>query len=200
MAKVKLTKNEFKKQKDALKRFQRFLPMLILKKQQLQAEINNVYAAQDELRAKMENARVAVMPWVDVFADATLLSGAITIRKIKTHTGNIAGIDIPIFSGVDYDVKEYDKRSTPFWVDKGIEAVKAMVDLRARLDILRRQAEILHQELLVVSQRVNLFEKVKIPESKEAIRTIQIYLGDMQTAAVVRGKIAKVKIEKRKAQ
>jgi len=39
MAKIKLTKNELKKQKDALKMFKRYLPTLILKKQQLQAEI-----------------------------------------------------------------------------------------------------------------------------------------------------------------
>ena len=38
MAKLKLTKNELKKQKDALKRYTRYLPTLELKKQQLQAE------------------------------------------------------------------------------------------------------------------------------------------------------------------
>jgi len=39
MAKIKLTKTELKAQGDALKRFERFLPMLQLKKQQLQVEI-----------------------------------------------------------------------------------------------------------------------------------------------------------------
>jgi V/A-type H+-transporting ATPase subunit D len=43
---------------------------------------------------------------------------------------------------------------------------------------------------------VNLFEKVKIPEAKENIRVIKIYLGDQQIAAVVRGKIAKNKIRR----
>jgi V/A-type H+-transporting ATPase subunit D len=35
---------------------------------------------------------------------------------------------------------------------------------------------------------------VKIPETRDNIRIIQIYLGDEQTAAVVRGKIAKKKL------
>ncbi|MBJ2357584.1 V-type ATP synthase subunit D, partial [Sphaerochaeta sp. S2] len=35
---------------------------------------------------------------------------------------------------------------------------------------------------------------VKIPEAKDNIRRIAIYLGDQQTAAVVRGKIAKKKL------
>ena len=37
MAKIKLTKNELKVQKDQLKMFNRYLPTLMLKKQQLQA-------------------------------------------------------------------------------------------------------------------------------------------------------------------
>ncbi|NQT28218.1 MAG: hypothetical protein HQ570_01315, partial [Candidatus Omnitrophica bacterium] len=45
-----------------------------------------------------------------------------------------------------------------------------------------------------------LFEKVKIPEARETIRVIQIHLGELQTAEVVRGKIAKAKIEKRKEE
>ena len=42
MAKIKLTKNELKSQRDALKRFQRYLPTLQLKKQQLQMEIRKL--------------------------------------------------------------------------------------------------------------------------------------------------------------
>ena len=47
----------------------------------------------------------------------------------------------------------------------------------------------------ITTQRVNLFEKVKIPEAKEAIRLIKIYIGDQMTNAVGRSKIAKNKIE-----
>ena len=47
------------------------------------------------------------------------------------------------------------------------------------------------EELRTTSQRVNLFEKVKIPECRENIRVIKIAIGDEQTAAVTRGKIAK---------
>ena len=54
--------------------------------------------------------------------------------------------------------------------------------------------ELLEAELRTTSQRVNLFEKVKIPEAKENIRIIQVFLGDQQTAAVVRGKISKKKL------
>lgn len=44
---------------------------------------------------------------------------------------------------------------------------------------------------------MNLFEKVKIPETQENIRRISIYLADQQVNAVVRSKIAKRKIAAR---
>ena len=59
---------------------------------------------------------------------------------------------------------------------------------------LRKQETLLENELRATSQRVNLFEKVKIPEAKENIRVIGVFLGDQQTAAVVRGKISKKKL------
>jgi V/A-type H+-transporting ATPase subunit D len=58
--------------------------------------------------------------------------------------------------------------------------------------------DVLREELRITIQRINLFEKVKIPEARENIRVIRIYLGDIQTAEVVRGKISKRKIQKKK--
>ncbi|MDR0731494.1 MAG: V-type ATP synthase subunit D, partial [Treponema sp.] len=40
------------------------------------------------------------------------------------------------------------------------------------------------------------FEKIKIPETRGSIKKIQVYLGDQQTSAVVRGKIAKTGLER----
>jgi V/A-type H+-transporting ATPase subunit D len=42
MANIKHTKNELKAQREALKRFQRYLPTLQLKKQQLQLEVRQL--------------------------------------------------------------------------------------------------------------------------------------------------------------
>jgi V/A-type H+-transporting ATPase subunit D len=69
-----------------------------------------------------------------------------------------------------------------------------LLDLEAR--ILEEQQRRLEKELRITTQRVNLFEKVKIPETKGSIKKIRVYLGDQQTAAVVRGKIAKRGMER----
>ncbi len=196
MAKVKLTKNELKKQKDALARFQRYLPTLQLKKQQLQLVLRQIEAKRKEVR--VERGRVAndLERWIEVFGEGLGLARLISVEKFVTDTGNIAGIDIPVFHELQFSVYDYDRFSYPLWVDAGIERLKELLRYDAELQVLDRQLELISEELRITTQRVNLFEKVMIPETKENIRKIQIYLGDQQTAAVVRGKISKRKIER----
>ncbi|MGA0333904.1 MAG: V-type ATP synthase subunit D, partial [Kiritimatiellia bacterium] len=83
----------------------------------------------------------------------------------------------------------------PVWVDDGLKALREEVTFGVRLEILRQQESLIEAELCTTSQRVNLFEKVKIPEAKENIRIIRIALGDEQVAGVARGKLAKKKNE-----
>ena len=196
MATIKLTKNELKSQKDALKRFQRYLPTLILKKQQLQMVIRQVEVKikeVEELRNKLYNS---LQIWIAVYGEDIDLTPLIKIERIVKDHGNIAGVDIPIFNELTFEEVEYNIFTMPLWVDKGLEAIKAMAAFDAEIEVLREQIRLLGDELRVTTQRVNLFEKVKIPVTKENIRKIQIYLGDQQTAAVVRGKMAKNKIVK----
>ena len=198
MPKIQLTKNELKNQRDSLKRFNRYLPMLQLKKQQLQVEIGRIDNHIEQLNSQIKDYKEEIYLWVDVFAESIDLSSLIKIRRINTDTGNIAGIDIPLFVSVDFKEADYDYLTTPFWVDRAIEVLKQIIIQKARLLVLKRQRFVLHEELRITTQRVNLFEKVKIPEAEENIRLIQIRLGDLQTAGVVRGKIAKAKIEQRR--
>ena len=198
MPKIRLTKNELKKQKDALKRFRQYLPTLLLKKQQLQSEILKLHQEMEKLKQDKAFIKARDYEWVDVFAEKTTpdIKDLISLQEIVTETGNIAGIDIPIFSKVTFKEEEYDLLSTPLWVDFGIDALKDMMTVNAKMEVLKRQDEMVREELRITTQRVNLFEKVMIPQTREHIRKIQIYLGDMQTAAVVTGKIAKDKILK----
>ncbi|HUV07511.1 MAG TPA: V-type ATP synthase subunit D [Spirochaetia bacterium] len=196
MAKIRLTKNEFKKQKDALKRFNRYLPTLILKKQQLQMEIRKVESQIKEKEEKLKGVTDNLMRWVDVFGEDVGLGEIVQVEALRMETGNIAGIDIPIFQGLDFETREYDLFDLPLWVDTAVDVLKENLRFEAELALLREQIRLIEEELRITTQRVNLFEKVKIPEAKENIRVIQIYLGDQQTAAVVRGKIAKKKIVK----
>lgn len=199
---VKLTKNEQKVQKDALKQFQRYLPTLQLKKQQLQMVIRQIEAQMKEMKAKQQAVVAGMQDWIAVYHENTAfpkakdISRLVQVDKVVHTTGNIAGVRIPVFKELEFKPIVYDLNEYPLWVDKGLESLRDVARYDALVSTLSKQVELLGKELRTTTQRVNLFEKVKIPEAKENIRRIGIYLGDQQTSAVVRGKIAKKKLVK----
>lgn len=201
MAKIKLTKNELKVQKDALKMYRRYLPTLTLKKQQLQAEIRTIEAKARSVRKEKEDLEKGFRDWIAVFSEKDAFpEGIITVSNIRKGIGNIAGVTIPTFDGADFSRGDYDLYETPLWVDIAANHMERAMLLDLEAEVLDEQVRLLEAELLATSQRVNLFEKVKIPEAEENIRKISIYLADQQVSAVVRSKISKRKIALRNAE
>lgn len=196
MAKIRLTKGELKRQRDALGQYLRYLPTLLLKKQQLQMEIIHQLSILEE-KARNETAKTnEITAWAGLFTDKKVdLKPMIKPKRIITSTRNIAGADLPIFERAEFESADYDLFISPLWVDTAIEELKKLVALQQEIKILEKEIAVLREELRITAQRVNLFEKVKIPEAREAIRVIKIYLGDQMTNAVGRSKIAKRKIE-----
>ncbi|NIZ19468.1 V-type ATP synthase subunit D [Entomospira culicis] len=195
MAKIKLTKNELKKQKDALKMFKRYLPTLTLKKQQLQAEIRSAQAERDNARDQHARITEEFMRWVAVFSEEVpQVESFFTLESLQIKRGNIAGVDIPIFESASFKPSTYNLFTTPLWVDKAAKQMMMAMEWDIRRQVYDKKVELLEQELRTTSQRVNLFEKVKIPETQQNIKKINIFLGDEQTATVVRGKISKKKL------
>jgi V/A-type H+-transporting ATPase subunit D len=199
VAKIKLTSQELRRQQKELALFERFLPTLTLKKLHLRIELATRKKDLGEKKRREQERREAMEPWIAVMGEDGGLEGLLQMRGVEREIGNIAGVNVPVLKGVRFDEKDYDLYRTPLWVDRAVEELKVLLRLRAEIQTLRRQVELLTEELRVTIQRVNLFERVKIPEARENIRAIRVFLGDQQTAAVVRGKIAKAKVSKRAA-
>ena len=198
MAKIKLTKNELKVQKDALKMYRRYLPTLTLKKQQLQAEIRTIEAKAEAVRKQREELEKGFSSWIAVFSETqSFPDGVITVRNIRRGQGNIAGVAIPVYEGADFSRSDYDLYETPLWVDIAANHMEKAMSLDLEADVLDEQVRPLNEELRATTQRVNLFEKVKIPETEANIKKISIYMADQQVNAVVRSKISKRKIAER---
>lgn len=197
---IKLTKNEQKVQKDLLKQYQRYLPTLQLKKQQLQQVIMTTRAELAQKEAERVQMIGNLDDWVAVFAENAIFDEDKSIdtlvqpETVICRDENIAGVTVPKFEELKFKDVDYDVDDYPLWVDTALVKLREIARLDALVSTLRKQEALLEKELRSTSQRVNLFEKVKIPEAKENIRVIGVYLGDQQTAAVVRGKISKKKL------
>jgi len=193
--KVKLSQGELKRMRDALRQYERYLPTLQLKKQQLQLEIVHLQNAMGEVSRALTHKEESARSWAGLLGEIPGIAGWLTPVQVVTSGKNIAGVDIPLYERVEFGEAEYDLFLAPPWLDRGLIALMEIVSLRQEADVIRNGIAILSQELRITTQRVNLFEKVKIPEAKEAIRLIKIHLGDQMTNAVGRSKIAKKKID-----
>lgn len=195
MAKVKLTKGELKKQRDALRQYERYLPTLQLKKQQLQLEIVHQLSLLAEKKHLEERKKEAIKAWAGLLSQevAGLKEWITPVNIIETEK-NVAGVILPVFEKADFPEADYDLFLTPLWVDFAIDALRQLVSFQREVRTIEKGIEILRQELRLTTQRVNLFEKIKIPDTQEAIRLIKIYIGDQMSNAVGRSKIAKRKI------
>ena len=194
--KVKLTRPELKRRRDALARFERYLPTLKLKQQQLQLSIRQVDKQRRQAAADLKTAQDAFAPYAAVLADRAGLNVRRLAAPADVRTGqrNVAGVNIPILEDVTFPAATYSLFGTPAWVDRALADLRQVSRRQAQADVLDQQHDLLRRELTTVIQRVNLFEKVMIPEAREIIRRIRIHLGDEMTAGVGRAKIAKAKL------
>lgn len=200
MADVKLTKNELRDQQKQLKQLQRYLPTLQLKKAMLQAEVNEARQEIGRLEREFTALHARVGEWSELLSEQTAVdpNQAAVIVEVHKEYENIAGVDVPSFSSIDFAPLNYSLFEAPPWVDAIVRQLRGLVEARVRVEIAEEKKAALEKELREVSIRVNLFEKILIPRCKQNIKKIKVFLGDQELAAVSQAKVAKGKIEARK--
>lgn len=200
--KIKLTRTELKLQRDALSRYQRYLPTLKLKQQQIQTSIVATRQAYRKVNDQVTVIHRKISNYDRVFGDIAGLDvqALATPEKVLTTIKSIAGIKIPSFKNAHFTQADYSLFGTAPWVDHALHDLCEINRLKAELSVIEQGLNLLQSELKKVMQRVNLFEKIKIPETQENIRRIRIAVGDQMTAAVARAKIAKGKLEQKERQ
>ncbi|HSW61472.1 MAG TPA: V-type ATP synthase subunit D [bacterium] len=199
MSAIKLNKTELKIQKNLLAQLTKYLPTLQLKKQQLQAEVENTKNIESSILAEIQRRKDFVSTWAVVLSQKLTINvyQMVEVKEIITETENIAGVDVRVFKDLKFEPFEYSFFIKPVWVDRAYEELRAIVVEREKLKIIRERMELLSEELRQTSIKVNLFEKRMIPQCKENIKKIKIFLGDQEVAAICNAKIAKGKLKKK---
>lgn len=200
MADIKLTKNELRGQQTHLAQLEKYLPTLQLKKAMLQAEVQEVRQEIQRLEQIQEEKRKQVDLFAPLLATKTTIDPlqAVRIKKLGKHYENVAGVEVPYFDEIVFEEFSYSLFETAPWVDAAIVELRALSAAHEQIKVAYEQRQALEKEWREVSIRVNLFEKILIPRAIENIKTIKVFLGDQQLAAVSRAKVAKTKIEANK--
>ncbi len=194
MAKVALSKSSLSQQSQKLKSYRQFLPSLDMKRKQLMGERERALAERRALEAELKALRQRVAETLPMLANQELdLSQLVRIEHVELGRENRMGTWLPTLARFETSVRPYGYLSKPHWIEPLVAALREAARLRIALMLGERRVALLDQAVRTVTQRVNLFDKVLIPRTRDNIKRIRIALSDAERAAVVRSKIAKKK-------
>jgi V/A-type H+/Na+-transporting ATPase subunit D len=195
-ARVPLSKSQLTREKENLASFRRYLPALDLKRQQLMGERNRARHEIARIEAAVAKSAAEAGKAIPMLADERVdVAGLARPGKVVLGTQNVAGVRLPIVESVEIHRAEYGRMVRPHWVDAVADRLAEAIKLRIEVEIARERLALLEAAVVKITQRVNLFEKVLVPQTRENIRRINVFLGDAERSAVVGAKIAKKKRE-----
>lgn len=201
MAGVQLSKSSLAREKESLALYGRYLPALDLKRQQLMGERQRARAEIARLRTAVARAAEAAGEATPMMGDAHVpLDGLVRLGAVRLATQNVAGVQLPVVAEAAVIRTPYGRHVRPHWVDAVVERLAEALRLSVELQVAEKRLAGLEKAVTRITQRVNLFEKVLIPQARANIRRINVYLGDAERAAVAGAKIAKRKREAEAAE
>lgn len=194
MARLSLNKTALHREQSRLRQFQQLLPSLDLKRRQLIAERRRARETLQASEAELDALVAQVRDQLPMAGDDSLkIDNLARVTAVRLREHNLLGVHLPMLEGIDIDVADYPALTTPHWLDRYREALREALELTVRLQVERERLHRLERAVKRVTQRVNLFDKVLIPRTREHIRRIRIHLADGERSAVVRAKLAKRK-------
>jgi V/A-type H+-transporting ATPase subunit D len=198
MAKVRLSKNELSHQRTQLQLYQKLLPSLDLKRRQLTVELARARVALEETRAAVDTLEAEIGNELKMLAFGEIKTGGlVTMKDFHLGEENVVGVRLPVLDRIECEVADYSLLAKPAWVDVLVERLQDAATQRIRVQVAEERVRLLEKAVRRTTQRVNLFDRILIPEAREAIKRIMIYMGDLERSAVANSKLAKGKLTSR---
>ena len=166
----------------------RALPILKAKETALRLEVIKSQALQAKLEAEAAELYRANEHFLELWTE---YPGLLRIDEIQLSERSVAGVAVSIISEIRFHVLKAGLFHQRGWVVKGTEILKEMVRLRIEADLVRKNTEVLQQARKKATQKVNLYEKVQIPQYTNAIRRIRSFLDDKENISRAAQKIVK---------
>jgi V/A-type H+-transporting ATPase subunit D len=194
VARLQLNKSALSRQTKQLKTYEQFLPSLDLKRRQLMAERAKAVRALAKTEHELKELQAGIERELPMLSNQQVdLTDIAKIKRCEIDEENVVGTRLPRIAVFEIEMRPYGYMAKPHWVDRLALFLRQALELRVRVEVEQRRVKLLNRAVQVITQRVNLFEKVLIPKAREDIKRIKIYLSDLERAAVVNSKIAKRK-------
>ena len=172
----------------------RALPTLKNKESALRMEVKIARNESEKHRANLESLVLQQQEGIKIWCeyDPSLLK----VNQVLLVEKKIAGVKIPVLEKVSFDSARYNLFSSPKWYNEGIAVLRELVLLETKVRIITQKIQILEYARKKTTQKVNLYEKVQIPEYESTIRKIKRFLEDEENLMKAAQKIVKNRKEK----
>ena len=188
----KITIQQFKRQ---LAIRQKALPILKNKETALRQEVEVLRETLDQLRKEHVQLEDELQKYERFWSEFPRI---LTLRDLGLYQKSVVGVKVPEIKAITFHIEEVAWWYERPWVPGGIAILKQLVELDIRISLANKQVELLHDARKKTTQKVNLYEKVQIPQFEEAILKIKRFLEDGENISKAAQKIMKKRHEKLK--
>jgi V/A-type H+-transporting ATPase subunit D len=168
------------------------LPTLQAKESALRAEVKKAQEEVKKIQQRLDEKDRELEKTYRLWPEFP--EGLVTIRDVVLDIKKIAGVKTPIFKKTVFDIHSYSLVNNPSWIPEGVELLKAAAALRVEKMTAEKKVAILEFARKKTTQKVNLYEKVQIPEYNNAILSIKRFLEDKDNLAKSSQKILKTRL------
>lgn len=194
MARLALNKASLTKQTQQLKLYEEVLPSLDLKRRQIMAEQSKARKALAEIRQQLDGVEESIARDLLMLSNEHIdLTDIVKCSIVDLGEENVMGTRLPKINKIEVAVYPYAFLGKPHWVDRLVELMQKVLEIRVQIQVAEQRVGLLDQAAKTITQRVNLFDKVLIPQTQANIKKIQIFMSDAERASVVNSKISKRK-------
>ena len=164
------------------------LPTLKSKETALRLEVkkigDRVVKLEQELKELTADISSAENLWLEY-------PNILRIEKVDINIRNIAGVKVPEFADLEYRQIGIHFFHQQAWIPMGTDQLKKLIKKTAEIKVERKKYDLLNYARKKTTQKVNLYEKVQIPEFREGILKIKRYLEDQENLSKSAQKIIK---------
>lgn len=168
------------------------LPTLVAKESALRLEVKKAREDVDVVRRKLSETYSRMQTTYRLWTEFP--AGLVTVSNVSIDYKKIAGVKTPVLSDITFTVARYSVHTSPAWLPEGVEILKNIARLNIEIELSRKKVDVLEYARKKTTQKVNLYEKVQIPEYLEGIRRIKRFMEDEDNLSKSSQKILKAKI------
>lgn len=164
------------------------LPTLKSKETALRIEVKKIALEIEQLKANLDSKLSTMRSYLHFWSE---MPDILAIENAKIKLRNIAGVKIPVLENIEFHLHKISFINQPVWIPEALQDLQELIKLRIEIKIKNKQFDILNYARKKTTQKVNLYEKVQIPEFSTAILKIKRFLEDAENLEKSAQKIVK---------